>query len=91
MQEPVRIAVIVEGGIVQNVLTLGVPVEVVVIDYDTEGAELADTILVPQAAPGGHGMGEPYRAYVSSWPADRACSVAADFVHDFLTGRQGES
>lgn len=43
MSEPVRIVVTLEGGLVQSVCTLGVPVEVVIIDYDTDGSD-ADCI-----------------------------------------------
>lgn len=39
MSEAVKIAIVVEGGIVQQVLSAGVPVEYTIVDYDTEGAE----------------------------------------------------
>ncbi len=52
MSEPIKIAVIIEGGLVQSVLSAGVPVEYVVIDYDTEGADDADLLDVPQAGGG---------------------------------------
>lgn len=33
-----RIVVVVEGGVIQQILSDGAPVEVVTVDYDTEGA-----------------------------------------------------
>lgn len=48
MSEPVKIAIVMEGGLVQSVITAGVPVEFVVVDYDTEGAALDETVLIPQ-------------------------------------------
>lgn len=79
MQEPIRIIVIVEGGVVQNVLTLGIPAQVVVIDYDVEGADADDTThLVPQSD------GEPAKAFVSGWTAVRASPAKIGFVTAFL-------
>ena len=43
MSEPVRIVITMEGGLISAVCTLGVPVEALIIDYDTEGAD-ADQI-----------------------------------------------
>lgn len=48
MTEAVKIVVIVEGGIVQDVLTAGVPVEYVIVDYDVDGYEEARIVNVPQ-------------------------------------------
>ena len=45
-QEPVKIVIVLDGGILQGVTTCGIPVEYVVIDYDIDGAE--DTFQVPQ-------------------------------------------
>lgn len=47
-QEPVKIVLIIEGGILQEVITCGVPVEYALIDYDTEGNDLEDIFQVPQ-------------------------------------------
>ena len=38
-QQPVRVVVVLDGGLVQAICTLGVQVEVIVIDYDTDGAD----------------------------------------------------
>lgn len=59
MSEPVKIAIVLEGGIVQAVLTAGIPVEYAVIDYDCEGGD-AGIVAVPQSA------GETADAYVSA-------------------------
>jgi len=42
MTEPTRIVVVVEDGLVQQVLTMGLPCEVVIVDYDVEGCDVAD-------------------------------------------------
>lgn len=65
MAEPVKICIVIEGGAFQSILSAGVPVEVVVIDYDTEGAspdELRD-VLQPN--------GTTERAHVSLAEAER--------------------
>lgn len=46
MAEPVRIAVVMEGGIVQCILSAGVPVEFVVVDYDADSGQ--EIVQVPQ-------------------------------------------
>lgn len=38
-QEPVKIAIIMEGGLIESIITCGVPVDVLVVDYDIEGAD----------------------------------------------------
>jgi hypothetical protein len=50
MTEPAKILIIVQGGSVQSILTAGLPVECVVIDYDNHafGCEGGDAIAVPQ-------------------------------------------
>lgn len=48
MSEPIKIAIVLQGGCVQAVLTAGVAVEYVIIDYDTEGGDVADQIAIPQ-------------------------------------------
>lgn len=42
MSEPVKIVCVVEGGVLQNVLSCGVPIECVLIDYDVEGMGLTE-------------------------------------------------
>ena len=46
-----RVVVVIEGGIVQDILSTE-PVEVAVIDYDTEGAEESDITQILQMEPG---------------------------------------
>jgi hypothetical protein len=76
MSEPVKICVIVEGGLVQAVMTGGVPVEVIVADYDVEGVD--ETRLLDFDGGGA--------AYVSRYmaddsPADRkAVALAFELV-----------
>lgn len=48
MQQPVRIVITMEGGVIQAVTSLGVPCEVLVIDYDCETAHADDVHQVPQ-------------------------------------------
>lgn len=59
MGEPIRIAIVIEGGLVHQVLTGGIPVECVIIDRDIEGADEAD---ISQTDEG--------EAYLSWWTAD---------------------
>lgn len=66
MSEPVKIVVIVEGGVIQWVFTMGVPVQVCVIDYDTEGADPSELVTVPTDT-GGEQQG-----YVSTYAAAQA-------------------
>ena len=42
-----KIVIVVDGGVVQDVLS-SEPVEVVLVDYDTDGADPADLTAVPQ-------------------------------------------
>ena len=50
MNEPAKILIIVQGGSVQSILTAGLPVECIVIDYDNHafGCDGDDAIAVPQ-------------------------------------------
>jgi hypothetical protein len=48
MSEPVKIVIVLDGGLVQGVITAGVPVEYVVVDYDTDSPDPADLVAVPQ-------------------------------------------
>lgn len=43
-----RIVIVVEGGQVQGVNTDGVELDVLVLDYDTEGADESDIVDIPQ-------------------------------------------
>ena len=64
MGEPIKIAIVLEGGLVQQVLTGGVPVECVVIDYDTEGADETDLSQTDDGP-----------AYLSWWTADDSATA----------------
>ncbi|MGA1853014.1 hypothetical protein VH570_19460 [Sphingobium sp. HT1-2] len=46
MSEPVKIVIVLEGGVVQSVMTAGIPVSCAIIDYDTDGN--SDVFDVPQ-------------------------------------------
>lgn len=72
MAEPIKIAVIIEDGMVQQVLTGGVPVECVIVDYDTDGAD-EDSLTQTDDGP----------AYVSWWTADDspACRESVAYLH----------
>jgi len=48
MSEPVTIVISTEGGLITGVVSAGVRVEYVVINYDVEGAPEEDIIQVPQ-------------------------------------------
>jgi hypothetical protein len=47
-REPVKIVIVLEGGVVQDVITAGVPVEYVVIDYDTSWVDDENLVQIPQ-------------------------------------------
>ena len=59
MREPVRILITIEGGMISSICTLGVPVEAVVIDYDTDDASENDLMMIQQ----GDGSWVEARAY----------------------------
>ena len=48
MSEPTQLVIVVEGGIVQSVLSCGLPIRAVIVDYDVDGAAEGGTVLVPQ-------------------------------------------
>ena len=48
VQEPVKIVIEVEDGVVQNVISCGVPVVYALIDYDVEGNDGNDIFQVPR-------------------------------------------
>lgn len=72
-REPIHIAITVEGGLVQEVMTAGIPVEVVIVDYDIEGAEEADINYIGTN-----------HAYLSKWTADDS-QPAREFVEEAFT------
>lgn len=80
MSEPVKIAIIIEDGMVQQVLTMGLPVECVVVDYDTDGA---DESALTQTDDG--------PAYVSKWTADDSaeCREFVAYIHR-IANEEGE-
>lgn len=47
-QEPVKLVVILEGGLVQAVLSLGVPVTVAIVDYDADQGDDDGAIDIDQ-------------------------------------------
>ena len=60
-----KLAIIVEGGLVQGVVSDKpdmYPLDIICIDYDTEGAEAEDLILVKQ------GKGGEVEAFASRYP-----------------------
>jgi hypothetical protein len=75
MQEPVRIVITMEGGVIQSVASMGVPVNVTFIDYDTDGVDPSETVAVPQD------QGPPERAYLSSYDAE-LWSAEVQFIAD---------
>lgn len=46
-QEAVKLVIFVSGGVVQDILTCGVPIEVALIDYDVDDMDMDETIAVP--------------------------------------------
>jgi hypothetical protein len=60
MSEPIKIVIVMEGGLIHGVHPLGtIPIAVLVIDYDTEGADKADLEMIPQG-----GLASAAEAYV---------------------------
>jgi hypothetical protein len=57
MSEPVKIAIVLEGGSLSAVLSAGVPVQFVLIDYDTDDAHHSDRHAIPQTNPDGSANG----------------------------------
>lgn len=76
MTEPVRLVITMEGGLIQDVISGGLPIEVLVIDYDTDGNDPAETVLVPQ----GDGY-EPEPAYVHLRALTEPTALADDAKH----------
>jgi hypothetical protein len=74
-----RIVIVVEGGVIQSVSRAGAAdVDVVVIDYDTEG-EIDDVTEVPQS------NGGTAEAFVSRWPLS-AIDPLTSPIRDLLDG-----
>lgn len=78
MSEESRIVVVLEDGMVQDVYTVGAPhVDVVLIDYDTEGCDenclTEHATNVPQDEDDGGGTAP---AFVSRWGANTLSPVA---------------
>lgn len=48
MAEPIKIAIIVDGGMVRAVYGGGIPIEAVILDYDVDGADSEDITAVPE-------------------------------------------
>jgi hypothetical protein len=48
MSEPVKLVVVISGGMVQSIGTFGVPCEVLVIDYDCEDADPGCVTQIPR-------------------------------------------
>ena len=79
----VRVFVIMEDGVIQNVLAdMDDPdvVEVVVVDYDTDGVPLEETTGVPQDDAAGKVTGY-VRAVVSRWGSD-GIETVGQALHD---------
>jgi hypothetical protein len=49
MSEPVKIVIVLEGGMIQEVLSCGVRVEYAVIDYDCDATDESDVVQIPQS------------------------------------------
>ena len=63
-QQPVKIVIVLDGGIVQDVITAGIPVEYVVVDYDVSGADPSEETAIPQDD------GRTAQAYITSGDAE---------------------
>jgi len=61
-QEPVKLVVFVSGGVVQNILTCGIPIEVALVDYDVDNED--EAVSVPDITDGFE------RARVTHWIID---------------------
>ena len=69
-----RIVVVIEGGLVQNVIADQAGVEIATLDYDTDGCEeqeLADAVMVPQSANSLTGAEyDPSPGFLTHWDAE---------------------
>jgi hypothetical protein len=48
MSEPVKVVIVIEGGVISTVLSCGVPVRAVIIDYDEDGEDKRNIVRLPQ-------------------------------------------
>lgn len=62
MSEPIKIAIVMDGGCLQAVLSAGVPVEYVVVEYDTDPADKLELVDVLQSD------GTTEKAHVNAGP-----------------------
>jgi len=66
--DPARIVVVMDGGLIQNVARIGEPnADVVVVDYDVDGADPSEYVQVPQDAVVWDQKPEPEPAFVFGW------------------------
>lgn len=70
MSEPVKVVVFVSGGVVQEVLTCGVPVEVAVIDADDDEDDNHPDLLEEYPEYADPNETETYRANGYVWRLD---------------------
>lgn len=61
MSEPVKIVITLDGGLIQDVASCGVPVDVIVVDLDTDGATAEDGVVRLPLTFGGD------RAFITGW------------------------
>ena len=60
-QEPVKIIVALEGGLINCIGSLGVPIDVIVIDYDVENVEDEEQLIPIDQGNGSSEMAVAYR------------------------------
>lgn len=77
MSEPVKVVVVLEGGCVQGIYTLGVPVECVIIDYDVDGADPTEVDVISLAD---GGTAEAYLSPQLVEPLDPAIMASIDHL-----------
>ena len=51
MSTPTQIVIIIEGGLVQSVISTGEPAEVLIVDYDIDGADEDDLLTLDEDGP----------------------------------------
>ncbi len=70
MTEEIKILIVMEGGLIQSVHQLGtIPIQALVIDYDTDGADKVDLETIPQ---GPNDTAEAYVRMQGSEPLEPA-------------------
>lgn len=74
MSEAVKIVIVVEGGVIQSIMTAGVAVDCIVIDRDIDGCEKGELTDL-----GDDGYARVYREDVFDDPASRK---TATILHD---------